>query len=153
MRRIRWDPHPQHHCFRNFVPRQKWPINRKRWESEGARSGLYFGCGTSSIPPNYRIFVIVVRSLWGLALSFFNRTLFRLTNAGYLLLKTSWTRSSCWQYRSASTARPFATISQWITPSKLHLTNNIILGPNHFLTLTLASWRGLSHCFDSSGLC
>ena len=56
-------------------------------------------------------------------------SLFWLINAGFLHLKISWTRCSCWEWRSTSTARPFGTNTQWITPSKFHQTHNITLGP------------------------
>ena len=62
------------------------------------------------------------------------RVLFLLTNAGYPRLKRSWTRSSSWERRSASTARPFGINFQWIIPSKFHQTHNITLEPNRFFS-------------------
>ena len=43
-----------------------------------------WGCGSTAIPPNSWIFVMVVHAVWGLALFCFKRTLFRLTNDGYI---------------------------------------------------------------------
>ena len=48
---------------------QKWAMDRNRWQSEGARTGLYAGCGSSSIPPNSWIFVMIFAPVLGLALS------------------------------------------------------------------------------------
>ena len=64
-------------------------------------------CRSSSIPPNSLIFVMIVRAVRALALSCCKRTLFRLTNVGYLYLKISWNRSSCWEFgrKSAKSTR------------------------------------------------
>ena len=78
-------------------------------------SGPYAGCGSSSISPTSWIFVMFVRAVWVLALSCCKRTLFGLTNGGYLPLKISWTRSSFWEQRAALSARPFGINFQWIT--------------------------------------
>ena len=88
-------PLPQLQSFRNFFRARNGPWIETDGNLKGARSGLYAGCGNSSIPPNSWIFVTVVLAVWDLELSCCKRTLFRLTNAGYLRLRVLWTRSSC----------------------------------------------------------
>ena len=48
---------------------------------------MYAGCSSCSISPNFWIFIMIVRAVWGLELSCCKITLFRLTNAGYNVSK------------------------------------------------------------------
>ena len=69
-------------CFRNHFltadftsssQLKRWPFKRpfsfgKRWESRGARSGLYGGCGNSAKPGRWIASLIVAVLVWGRAL-------------------------------------------------------------------------------------
>ena len=110
-------------------------------KSEGATSGLYAGCGSSSNPPNSWIFT-VFRAVWGLELSYCKRTLLRLTNAGFQLL------------------RILIRIDLMPVWNKLPVNHTFKIPPDtedHFgdepilFTITLAGWRGPNKCFEASG--
>ena len=78
------------------------------------------GCGSSSIPPNSWIFVMVIRILWGLALSCCKRTLFQLTNAGISVSKF---HELVPVVENKDPHRLHACLEQ--TPSESHLRNSI----------------------------
>ena len=67
MQRIMWDPLPQLQCFQNFF--HAMGHGSKQMVIWWPRSGPYAGYGSSMIPPNSCIFVMVIRAVWGLAFS------------------------------------------------------------------------------------
>ena len=132
MGRIRWETLAfNFNVFEIFFHSRNWPWIETDGNLKVQNQGCMLGVVAVRFLPNSEI-VIVFRAVWDLALSCYKRTLFLLTNAGYFVLKISWTRPCCWEWRSSSTARPFGTNSQWIVPSKFHQKHNITLGPKQF---------------------